>query len=90
MEGWHNRLQMIIGRHHPTFYRFITEIIDEQAKTDYDLRELAMGHKLKCTRKKSQIKYEERIYNIVSNFADFYTNDRLLNYLEVLGCHITL
>lgn len=90
MEGWHNRLQILIGRHHPTFYRFLVELIDEQAKTDYDLRELDLGHSIKSKRKKSQIAYEERIYNIVSNFAEYYANDNLLGYLRALGSHVSL
>lgn len=65
------------------------ELIDEQGKTDYDLRELEMGHKIRNYKKKSQINYEERIYDIVTKFDEFYRTNRLLDYLKILGCHIT-
>lgn len=90
MEGWHNRLQNLIGRHHPTFYRFLTELQDEQAKTDYDLRALEMGQTLPCRVSTSQKTTDERIFNVVSKFNEYYDTDRILRYLEILGYYFTL
>lgn len=84
-------MQNLIGRHHPTFYRFLCELQDEQAKTDYDLRALEMGQTLSNRQKtKSQKQTDERIFYVVSQFQEFYDTDRLLRYLEILGYYFTL
>ncbi|KAL7289024.1 hypothetical protein TKK_0016980 [Trichogramma kaykai] len=39
-EEWHNRLIVVMGRDHPSFYAFLTEIKKEQADTENLLRQL--------------------------------------------------
>lgn len=89
-EGWHHRLNTLIGKHHPSFYQFLSELIDEQGTVDYTFREIELGHNVTKGPKKSQIKYRERIRNIVLNFDNFYRNRDLIGYLRAVGSHLVL
>lgn len=89
-EGWHNRFQTIIGRHHPSFYRFLTELIDEQGRVDYNLREIELGHEIRRVPKAAQRQQRERIRNVVANFENFERQNNLYGYLRAVSSHIVL
>lgn len=46
-EGWHNRLQVVMGRKHPSLYTFLKELPKEEAHTKTVLRQLKLGQKVK-------------------------------------------
>ena len=48
-EGWHNRLQTVMGKEHPSLYMFLAELKKEQADTESMLRIM-------------EIHYYEKIY----------------------------
>ena len=51
-EGWHNRFRLIVGKHHPDLYSFLTEIQKEQADTEIAITELSLGRVVKSALKK--------------------------------------
>lgn len=89
-EGWHNRFQTLIGKNHPTFYRFLTELISEQGNTDYNIREVELGHGIKRGPKKSQQRNNIRIRNIVMNFENYYQQNNLIGFLRAIALHVVL
>lgn len=89
-EGWHHRLNTLIGKHHPSFYKFLSGLIDEQGTVDYTIREIELGHNVTKGPKNSQVKYRERIRNIVVNFHDFHRNGNVIGYLRAIGSHLVL
>ena len=46
-EGWHNRFQTVVGRHHPSLYAFFKEIQKEQGDTENMLKEIALGQHIR-------------------------------------------
>lgn len=89
-EGWHNRFQTLVGRHHPSFYRFLTELIAEQESTDYNLREIELGHNIRRAPTETTKRQQGRLRNIVDNFENYRVQNNLLGYLRALAAHIVL
>jgi len=52
-EGWHNKFQLVVGKHHPSLYGCLTEINKEQDDTDTILRSMDLGQKVKAAPKKN-------------------------------------
>lgn len=84
-EGWHNRFQILVGRSHPSFFSFLTELQKEQADVEYILRELSLGKRVKEMPKNSYRKKEEKIFNIVSSYNEYVEEEDQLSYLKKIG-----
>lgn len=89
-EGWHNRLQVVIGKDHPSFYAFLTELKKEQADSEIMLRQLQLGQKVRKGQDPKRKKMEERIYNMVSKYNEYVENEDVLNYLKSLRHNIEM
>ena len=87
-EGWHNRLQVIVGFKHPSLYAFFNEIIKEQADTESMLRQLELGQRVKKSTDPKHKRADERIYNIVKNYEEFVENNNILTYLRSIGHNV--
>lgn len=46
-EAWHNRFQVVVGRHHPDLFSALKELQKEQADTEAMIAELSLGWKVK-------------------------------------------
>ncbi|CAI6367282.1 unnamed protein product [Macrosiphum euphorbiae] len=44
-EGWYNRFQLVIGKHHPDLYSALSEFQKEQADVEIMISELSLGRK---------------------------------------------
>ena len=89
-EGWHNRFQLLVGRYHPSFYRFLTDLQKEQADVDYMLRDLSLGKKVKNLPKAALQRRENHIYNIVNSYQEYVDDDEQLEYIKKIGYYLNL
>lgn len=84
-EGWHNRFQVVVGRHHPDFYSALKELQREQGDTETIVAELAMGKKVKASPKHKWVVAQERIQNVASDYEDYKNDDKVIDYLRTLS-----
>lgn len=85
IEGWHNKVNRIIGKAHPNVFELVELFKMEQASTEVTLRQLAAGGLLPNPRKKYTIK-ERRILTIQEKFRN---NDYNLDeYISALSCWV--
>lgn len=89
-EGWHNRLQVVMGKDHPSFYAFISELRKEQADTEIMIRQLQLGQKIRKGQDPKRLKKEERMFAIVSQYDTYVENDDVMAYLKSLGYYVSL
>lgn len=89
-EGWHNRLQVVMGKDHPSFYAFLAELKKEQADTETMLRQLENGQRVKKGQDPQRKHKEDRIFDMVSRYEEYNQNDDVLTYLRSLGHNIEL
>jgi len=89
-EGWHNRFRLVVGKHHPDLYSFITEIQKEQAFTETCVNELALGKRIKVASKKDWVMLQERIQDITSEYETYNDDGDELKYLRTLGYNVKL
>ena len=54
------------------------------------LRQLQLGQKIKRGQDSKTLKNEEQIFNIVSIYNDYVSNDDVLSYLKNVGYNVHL
>lgn len=89
-EGWHNRLQVVIGKQHPSLYAFLVELKKEQGDTEILIRQIQIGQIVRKGQDQKRKKREEQIFNIVSTYLEYTQNDEVLKYLKSIGHNIQL
>lgn len=89
-EGWHNRFQTVVGRHHPSFYAFLKELQKEQGDTETMLREIGLGHKVKRPISVRRRLTENSIFNLVSSYDTYVAENNILQYLKAIGYNLNL
>lgn len=89
-EGWHNKFQQVVGKHHPSFYGACEEFRKEQADTETILAQMDLGQAVKAAPKKKWLQVQRRIRNIVGAYAEYKENDDVLAYLRTLGHQFVL
>lgn len=89
-EGWHNRFQQVIGKHHPSLYYAFTEVLKEQGDTETMIRELALGKSVKAKQKKKWLVLQNRLRMIVLQYEDYKSSNRRMDYLRTVGHNIRL
>ncbi|KAL7288284.1 hypothetical protein TKK_0017622 [Trichogramma kaykai] len=87
-EGWHNRLRVVMGRDHPSFYVFLTEIKKKQAGTEILLRQLQLGQKVWKGQDPQRKKKEEKLFSLVSQY--YVEHDDVMSYLKNISTIIRL
>lgn len=89
-EGYHNRLQVVIGKNHPSLYAFLVELKKEQSDSEIMIRQIQVGQKVKKGQDPKRKKREEQIFQIVSRYQEYVDNNDVLTYLRSLGHNINL
>lgn len=87
-EGWHNRFQLVIGKHHPSLYAFFDELKKEQADTEIMLRQLQLGQRIRKGVEKSRREREELIRNVVDRYHEYVVNNNIFSYLKTVGYYV--
>lgn len=89
-EGWHNKFQTVVGKHHPSLYAFFNELRKEQADTEIMLRQLQLGQRVRKLTDKSQRDKEAKILSIVQQYHTYLHNDEILQYLKIIGYYVKM
>ena len=89
-ERWHNRFNFVVGKNHPGIYTLLNELKKEQADYETIVTELALGRKVKAGQKKKWKDINRRLLRIVSDYALYKEENRIIEYLELLANTITL
>lgn len=77
----------MVGKFHPSFYKFLAELQKEQASTETTISQLRLGQTVRRPQTPKSRTFEERIINIVQNFDEYETFD---DYLTNLACNVRL
>lgn len=85
-EGWHNRFQLVVSKHHPDLYTFIKEIQKEQGFTEICVTELAMGKRVKAAPTKKWADLQGRLESIASE----YNTRPILEYLRAIAANVEI
>lgn len=80
VEGWHNAMQSSISCSHPTIFKFIQAIKNEQALQEMKLTQICSGQELK--EKKKYRDFDNRLRNVVRSYE---YNNNTSNFVEYLG-----
>lgn len=89
-EAWHQRFQVVVGRHHPDMFSALGELQKEQGDTESIIAELAMGRKVRALPKKKWVTAQERIQGIVAQYESYINDDKVIDYLRTLSYNIDL
>ena len=66
-EGWHNRFNRAVGKHHPNIWHLLSCIRDEQATVMVTRQQIAAGHDMKIKSKKF-LQMQKRIEKLYTSY----------------------
>lgn len=87
-EGWHNRFQLVVAKHHPSLYVFFDELRKEQADTEIMLLQLQLGQRIRKGLDRRRREIEENILNVVQQYEEYKQRGDIITYLKTIGHHI--
>mgnify|MGYP007063904573 CR=1 FL=1 len=67
-EGWHNKFQLTVGKHHPSIFAALKELQKEQSETKTMLEELRLDRNIRAQKKKHRISFQTRIRTITMRY----------------------
>ena len=85
-EDWHNRFQVVIGKHHPDLFTAIIELQKEQGSAEVCITELALAKKFKTAPNRKWTELQHWLEGIAAEYGSIPT----LEYLERLGDTINI
>ena len=89
VEGYHNRLNKMVNKHHVSMFTMLSEIQKEQRDTEVAITQLHAGHgNVRQNRSKRAEMKETRILNIVQRYEEYRDNNDIATYLRSLGYNI--
>lgn len=80
----------MVGHNHPSFYRFLQCLQQEQSWTEGSLRQINLGIPVRRGVAPRRKEREQRIKNIVQNYDEFLNNGNELLYLENLSHYVQI
>ena len=87
VEGWNRRFSSLIGADHPSLWKFIEKLKQEQSHTEFRLNQAAAGALPPAKR----VKYRDldaRLTNIVSEFGTISLADYLAGIALNISFHV--
>ena len=85
LESWHNRLDKVLMKAHPSFEEFCQVLMGEWVKIEYEMEHLGSGYTasdLRFTASVAERKRQERIYNIAMGVNSYHT---IVDYLNAMA-----
>ena len=70
-EGWHNRFQIVVGKHHPSLYAFLDELRKEQGDVEIMISQMPIGQKIRRGATQKRRQKEEQLYNVVGQYEEY-------------------
>ncbi|KAK3920167.1 Nuclear fusion protein BIK1 [Frankliniella fusca] len=80
----------MVGKSHPSFYHWLTEIRKEQRDTDVMMRELQMGRRIKAPRRAKYDAVNKRLQAAAAEYDEYKEERRILDFLSRCGQNFTL
>jgi len=77
VEGWHRRFSALLGADHPTIWRFINAIKEEQSVTEMKLNQLVAGTPAPLSRRKYR-DLDKRLLKVVETYDQVPVSEYLL------------
>ena len=87
IEGWNRRFSSLVGADHPSLWKLIDKLKQEQSYTEFRLNQAAAG----APNKAKRIKYRDldaRLSNIVSKFGTISLTDYLTGVAFNVSFHV--
>lgn len=84
-EGWHNRFNRAVDRHHPNLWHLLSIILEEQASTEVLLCQIAAGQNVLRERQKYTA-MKKRIQTITKRYQDGLID--IFQYVDGISFHI--
>lgn len=83
-EGWHNRLNLLMGKSHPSFFHVVEQLRKESVEVGQEIERLQAGHSPVKKRKK-YADIDKQIERIVGDYEIYKENNEILKYLRLIG-----
>ena len=86
LEAWHQTLDKLLMKAHPSFDEFCQVIMREWVRIDFEMDKLECGNTredLRFRASKSEIKRQERIFNVATNVNNYHSIVEYLNAMPV-------
>ena len=87
-EGWHNRFQIVVGKHHPSLYAFLDELRKERRDVEIMISQMQIGQKIRRGAGKKRQQKKEQLYNVVGQYEEYYERGEIIDYLKNVGFNI--
>ena len=89
-EGWHNRFQIVVGRHHPDLLTALRELQLEQADTETIVAELIAGRKVKSLPRHKWVIAQEKIQGLTAEYEEYKERNEVLEFLRIMSNNIDI
>jgi len=89
-EGWHNRFNLLVGRHHPDLYSLMRVILKEQQEVEGMLVGISLGKTVRAATRRKYASLQVCLLHVLQAYDTYKVEGRLLEYLENIGCNISL
>ena len=86
LEAWHQTLDKLLMKAHPSFEEFCKIIMREWIRIDFEMDKLESGNTrkdLRCNASKAEKNRHDRIHNVASSVNTFHTIVEYLNAMAV-------
>ena len=87
VEGWNRRFSSLVGADHPSLWKFIDKLKQEQSHTEFRLNQLAAGSQPTAKR----VRYrdlEARLTRIINQFGEIPLTDYLTGVAFNISFHV--
>lgn len=88
IEGWHRGFSSKINRSHATIWKFLNTIQLEQSLTENKISDIRAKKIIKPNKNTVDIKRDERLFRIVTDYLDSETNE--IDYLNSIALNVYL
>ncbi|KFD66258.1 hypothetical protein M514_21545 [Trichuris suis] len=89
VEGWHNKFQKLMVVHHPSIWKFIEVLKDEQEDNEQVITQILGGHRqIRPSVPRRYLLSQMRIVEVVRNYATYKANSQMDVYLKAIACHL--
>ena len=89
-ECWHNRLQLVMAKDHPSFYNFLAELKKKQADSKVMLQQLNFGQRIRKGQYPKRRRREDRMFAMVGEYNQYVANNELSNNSKLIGHNLIL
>ena len=83
-EGYNNRLQIVISKHHPRLCAFLVKSIKEQGDAEIMIRQIQVGQKVKNGQDPKRKKKRRTIFTNCFNVSRMCQQQRYINVFKSL------